>query len=497
MKRSLIIIGLTIVIIIPTLFYLLKLNQSNTIHPPDAIQKVYNIEIPSSTFNFNISYDINNLADYLNKKITGSFLVKELLIQQKKKEKIRVTLTKTDNIVIIAKGQKLVCIFPVIVDAELTDSRFGKLLTGLVKPVHTSIIITLSTPVTIDKQWCIVTHFKIVNHIWAVKPVLQIGPFKINMEERLNKAIKENSLTLTSLLDSEIYKAATLKPSLVPIWHDLQEPILISSIPNNLWIKFICSDISGKIKTHPSRITCMTAMHAKMFIITDTTAASKTNFHSNLLPELKALKEKDVVDKSDIYIYAFTSFREINQQLNSFVKGKTFSAKGHSVTIKKIYAYASTKGLSVIIITDNNDYFILSGNLMYDAATQTLKTKNFDFEFNPKHRLLNAGVDLYHNRIKDSIETKLVVKFNALIQKAPNLIHNAIEKEKSGKVIDLNLNNVQIKKCIIIMDREKIHLIVNIGMDANLKLKKIQTGKIIRITDRVNTNKHHVYMIGR
>ena len=47
------------------------------------------------------------------------------------------------------------------------------------------------------------------------------------------------------------------------------------------------------------------------------------------------------------------------------------------------------------------------------------------------------------------------------------------------------------------MDREKIHLIVNIGMDANLKLKKIQTGKIIRITDRVNTNKHHVYMIGR
>jgi len=302
MKRSLIIIGLTIVIIIPTLFYLLKLNQSNTIHPPDAIQKVYNIEIPSSTFNFNISYDINNLADYLNKKITGSFLVKELLIQQKKKEKIRVTLTKTDNIVIIAKGQKLVCIFPVIVDAELTDSRFGKLLTGLVKPVHTSIIITLSTPVTIDKQWCIVTHFKIVNHIWAVKPVLQIGPFKINMEERLNKAIKENSLTLTSLLDSEIYKAATLKPSLVPIWHDLQEPILISSIPNNLWIKFICSDISGKIKTHPSRITCMTAMHAKMFIITDTTAASKTNFHSNLLPELKALKEKDVVDKSDIYI---------------------------------------------------------------------------------------------------------------------------------------------------------------------------------------------------
>ncbi len=481
MKRALIITGLIIVIIIPVLFYLLK---SNKINPPDAIQETYNIEIPSSTFNFNITYEINNLTDYLNKKITGSFLEKELLVQENNKEKIKVTLTKTDKIVITSKGKELYCIFPVIVDAELTDSRFGKFLTGLVKPVHASLMITLSTPVKIDKNWCIVTRFKIKKYTWTVKPVLQIGPFKKNMEDRLNEAINKNSPALTKLLDSEIYKAATLKPSLLPVWHDLQEPILISSIPSNVWIKFICNDISGKIKTSPARITCMTAVHAKMFIITDTTDASKAKFHSNLLPQLKTLKEEDVVDKSDIYIYAFTSFQEINQQLNSFMKGKTFSAKGHSITIERLYAYASTKGLSVIIITDNNDHFVLSGNLMYNTLSQTLKIENFDFEFSPSRRFLNAGVDLFHNRIRDSIATKLVVKFNTMIQNAPNIIHKAIEKEKSGKVIDLNLNNVKIKKCIIIMSREKIHLIVNVGMDANLKLKKIQTGKIIRITDR-------------
>ena len=481
MKRPLIIIGLIIVIIAPLLFYLLK---SNKINPPDAIQERYNIEIPSSTFNFNITYDIKNLNDYLNKKITGNFLVKEVFVQQQKKEKIRVTLTKNDDIVITAKGKKLYCIFPITVDAELTDSRFGKLLTGLVKPVHTSLKITLSTPVKIDKNWRIVTRFKINKYTWTVTPVLQIGPFKKNMEERLNEVINKNSQALTKLLDYEIYKAATLKPSLLPVWHDLQEPILISSIPSNVWIKFICDDISGKIQTYPDRITCMTAMHAKMFIITDTTVVSKAKFRSNPLPALKTLKEEDVVDKSDINIYAFTSFQEINQLLNSLIKGETFSVKGHSVSIKRLYTYSSTKGLSIIISTDKNDYFVLSGNLIYNVPSQTLKIENFDFELSQNQRFFNPEADLFHNRIRDTIATKLVFKFNSLIQNAPNIIHKAIEKEKSGKVIDLNLNNVKIKKCIIIMGREKIHLIVNVSINANLKIKKIQTGKIIRITDR-------------
>ena len=484
MKRSHIITGLLIIFIIISIVYVFKLMQSNKINTPEAIQEIYDIKIPSSTFNFNITYNINNLTEYLNKKITGRFLVKEVILQPKEKEVIRVTLIKTDKISITVKDKELVCVFPVTIDAELIDSRFGKLLTGLVKTVHTSLIITLSTPVTIDKNWCIVTHFKIKRYNWIIKPVLQIGPFKKNIDVRLNEAINENSQALTKLLDSEIYKAATLKPSLFPIWHDLQEPILISTLPGNVWIKFICEDISGKIKTHPSYITCMTAMHAKMLVITDTTSASKAKPHSKLLPELNALKEKDVVDKSDIYIYAFTTFEEINRQLNSFMKGKTFSANGHSFTIEKIYAYASNKGLSVIIITDNNDHLVLNGRLMYYAQSQTLIIDNFDFELSQNHRLLKAGVDLFHDSIIDAIANKLVLKFNTLIQSGPNIIHNAIEKEKSGKVINLHLNNVKIKNCIIIMDREKIHLIINVAMDANLKIKKIQTGRIIRITDR-------------
>ncbi|TLU51660.1 MAG: DUF4403 family protein, partial [Chlorobium sp.] len=116
--------------------------------------------------------------------------------------------------------------------------------------------------------------------------------------------------------------------------------------------------------------------------------------------------------------------------------------------------------------------------------SQTLKIENFDFELSQNQRFFNPEADLFHNRIRDTIATKLVFKFNSLIQNAPNIIHKAIEKEKSGKVIDLNLNNVKIKKCIIIMGREKIHLIVNVSINANLKIKKIQTGKIIRITDR-------------
>ena len=78
-----------------------------------------------------------------------------------------------------------------------------------------------------------------------------------------------------------------------------------------------------------------------------------------------------------------------------------------------------------------------------------------------------------------------------MIGKVPNIINKAIEKEKAGKVIDLIFSNMEIKQCGILMGKEKIHLIINVGVEASIKLKKIQTGTVIRIKDKSKkSNKH-------
>ncbi|MCX6178656.1 MAG: DUF4403 family protein [Chlorobiales bacterium] len=443
---------------------------------------MYKIDVPPSIFIFNITYGVNNLADYLNKKINGSFFKKRISLQKNKKEEITITLTKNNNIVVQSKGKELICTFPVTVDAKLEESRLGGLFTSLVKPVHTSLIITFSTPVAIDKKWCIVTRFKVKSYKWVETPVLQIGPFKKNIESRVDEVINKNSDALAVMLDKEIYKAATLKPTFLKIWSDLQQPIFLSSKPSDVWVKFICNDIKGKIFLTPKNITCATHVQAQMLILTDTTSGVK----QNPLPEFKALKRGDRDDKSNVYLYACTSFEEINTQLNKLLKGKTFSEKGHTLTIKGVHAYSSTSGLSVRVITDKNDDLVASGHLVYDVPTQTLQVQNFDFALTQKSRFINIKDDFFHDRIRDAIAKKLTINLDTLIGKVPIILNKAIANEKAGQVIDVNFNKIQIKECLVIMGKEKIHLIVNIGVNADLNLKKIQTGKVIRINDNHN-----------
>jgi hypothetical protein len=50
---------------------------------------------------------------------------------------------------------------------------------------------------------------------------------------------------------------------------------------------------------------------------------------------------------------------------------------------------------------------------------------------------------------------------------------------------------MEIKQCNILMGKEKIHLIINVGVEAGLKLKKIETGTVIRIHDRLKKSKKH------
>ncbi len=464
-----------------TLFFWIA-KTLTSVPPPPAITQEYNIEVPSSTINLHIRFDIKNLADYLNRKITGTFLEKNLRLHHEKKEEIALSLSKQEPITIRSQGSQLICRFPLIVDATLIDSRFGKTLSKLVKPLHSTIIVTLSTPVHIDHKWNIVTRFKIKSCQWQEEPVLRILFFKKNIKERLEEAINDKEGELTALLDGEIYKAATLQPTLAEVWHDLQDPILLNRKPREVWIRFLCRDIKGESEVTQKNISFFTTIQAQMMILTDTTTAAKPT----PLPEFRPLSKKEKSLQSDIFVYATTSFEEINRDLNNFFRGKTYSVKGYTASIKQVHAYASTSGLSVQVLTTDNhrdDNLVASGRLVFDPVTQTLKVEHFDFAISTNQLVVNSRELLLHGMIRDAIASKLMINLDTLIKRVPGIINQAVAKEKAGKVIDLTLNNFVIKKCDILMGRDKIHLVINVGTEADLKLKKIQTGKIIRIHD--------------
>ena len=475
-KKRTLITGLLLIMLASCLFILLR---KNTITPPKALTEKMNIDLPQSTINIPITLEITSLSDYLNNKITGEFLNTTLFLQKSKKERIALTLTKTADITISSTGRELVCILPLTVEATLIDSRVGKTLSMLVQPFRTSIIMTLSTPINLDRSWKLKTRFKIRGYRWVTEPVIKVGPFRKNIRKHLDNSIRMNSQALTTMVDKEINKAASLQKTVAGVWCDLQEPILINRNPAPIWIRFSCNDIKGDIALQQRAIICFASVKAKMLIVTDTTKSIK---HSPL-PNFKQMEAKEKQAKSDIFVYANTSFYEINQQLNNLLKGTVISSKGYKITIKEVTAYASTEGLTIAVNTggDLKGLFYLTGRPVFDISTQRLNVHDFNFAINSSSILVNRGDDILHDLLRERVASKLNLGLETLIWKLPVIINQAIAREKTGRTIDLKVENLEIKQCTILMGKEKLHFIINAGTETTIRLKKIKAGKTLHI----------------
>jgi len=480
MKKAVVITGIVLALLGSSLYFFFRQRQ---LTHPEAVSEILNIDVPESSFNLPITIDLTTLSDFLNSKISGRFLETTVYLQKSKKERVALTLIKPDAIHISSTGTELVCTFPLTIEARLVESRLGNLLTKVVKPVSTRLIVTLSSPVTLDDSWHLKTKFRLKSYRWITEPVVRIGPFKKNLTSTLDNLIKKEKQGLTAMLDREINKGVSLASAVSGIWTDLQDPILVNRAPSPVWIRFLCKDLKGEFQLHKSKIVCLTSIKAKMTVMTDTANLAKPTG----LPAFKRMKAKDWDPLSHIFIYAYISFDEINKQLDELVTGKDITAKGYvrsyTIVIKNINAYASSEDLVISVKTgkDLEGDFVLTGYPEFDVPAQTLKIRNFDFTVDAGNMLVNKGDDILHIRLRDIVAARLNLGLDTLIRKIPMIATNAIAKGKSGRTIELAMKDVDVNKCDIRMGKHKIHFLVDTETGAALRLKRINPGKPLRI----------------
>lgn len=452
---------------------------------PEPVKVITSVDIPVSTINIPIHYEIKNFEEWINKKISGRFLETTFNPSSNKKDEVLLVFNKTEPIRIGTAGDQLICDLPLHITATIIRSRFGKGITEKFEPMNAIVHIQLITPVGLDAGWNIVTKFKIKSVRWIKEPVLQLGPLKQNLKRKVNNWLNENESQLTKTLDKEMNESVSLAPALSKVWYDLQKPLVIHKREPKAWMKFTCNSIEGKISVLPGILVCYSTVKAKMSMMTDTSNLSAPS----VLPVFKTLLQEEVT--SDLHLYAFASFKEINEEVNSLLKGKKFTAKGYTVTIKKIRAYASEAGLSVEIATggDIKGRMVASGKLEFEVPTQTLHIRNFEYAMNSSNNMLNATEEFLHQTIRDTIASKLTLRLDSLIHMVPPLVERAIAKGKAGNAIDINFDHLFVKKCEIMMDANQVHFNIHAGAEADLKLKELKTGKKLQIkTSSVKKN---------
>ncbi|MBP6686765.1 MAG: DUF4403 family protein, partial [Lacibacter sp.] len=219
---------------------------------PKALTDSITIDLPLSTFNIPVRYNLQNFEVWINQIIKGKFLETVINPLNDKRDEARLILTKTGTIQVSSNGKKIICLVPLQLEGVLLKSRMGKGFTNSADTVVTTVNIELSTPVSLDKKWNLVTKFEIEKLQWIKEPVFQIGPFKKNLTKKINEWLKENEGMLTKIMDREINKTVSMEPALAKVWNDLQQPIIIHKKQPNVWLTFNCTSIEGKIILGPS-----------------------------------------------------------------------------------------------------------------------------------------------------------------------------------------------------------------------------------------------------
>ena len=480
MKKALLITGLVASLLAALGFWLHRSYTILKTKPPAPLTTDVKLEQPSSLFNLPISIEHTVLADDLNGKIRGNFLNADLWLQKKHKERVSLSLTREENITISSDGHKLLCTFPVSAEARLTDSRLGKFLAKLlVWPVHAKAVVTFSTPIALDRNWRLKTRFKIVDVRWEEEPVLKIGPFRKHIRADVDSLLTDNSRGLTALLDTEIHKAASLYPTVSDVWNDLQKPIVLTRKPVPIWLRFHCNDISGHISLNKRAVVCNARIRTGMSMLADTTAISPPT----PLPRFRQTPRDSISTISDVNFYSLVPFASINRHLNDFFMNRSFSRSGYDIVVRSIEAYGSSSGLSVDIMTDRDlkGHIVMSGQPRYDIPTHTISIDHFDYAIDTGNPIIRTRELILHDAIRDSITTRLDVQIGSFVDRLPTIITRAVSKAKAGRTIDLTIDSLTIRKCDIRVGRNNVYLLVNATAKNALRIKRIKSGKLIRI----------------
>jgi hypothetical protein len=453
-----------------------KCNQKSA-KAPDALTETIPIDIPPSTFNIPVSYSLVELEHFVNAKFTGVFLETVVHSPKHSKDSLKIRLERFKPIRITSDGSELTCTFPLKATATILNSRFN-FITKKIDPIETELLITLRTPVALDKNWHLVTNFSLVKTTWVKEPEISLGILKINLRKKIDPLLETKKEALTNRLDKDINKTVSLEKPVSKVWHNLQKPILVNKRkPPHLYLKFICKSISGNFVLGQKEITCYTAINAQVVFLTDPNEKTTTNS----LPPF--VKQNKTLEYSDVNVYAFSAYEDMNYELDSLLTGKKFSAKGMNAVIEHIEVYGSDSGLTAVITTkgDIESKLVATGMPAFDSSTQTIYVKSFGFDVATNNILVNTGDALLHQKIRDTVKQALTLGLDTLIAKIPHLIEKGIAAGKPGKSIDVAIRNFELRRCQFALGARGIHIRINVRLAAGIDLKHLKAGKKVQL----------------
>ena len=421
-----------------------------------------------STISLPVSIPVAEVNRLVNQSVTG-VIYEDNSYTDNNNDQFKVKVEKSGNIKLTSlKGNRFLIEVPLKIWAE---QGYGGLGVYMYQDTKFNVVMKFITSVSFQKDWTLLTLTKTNGFEWKVKPVLDYGRVQISIASLIEETLTEEQSKFTTLIDQNIKEGFDLKPYLIPVWNQFNEPLNVSE-DYNTWLKITPQKIYMTpliIYSDYIKSTLGLDLYSETYIGAKP-ASSKpiTSF-----PDFQFTAQ--IPSDFNIKTTANITYEEATALAKKQFLNYEFELTGENSKVKITDIKVYGENLNVVIEAQTegavNGTVFIKGFPVYDAQRQTIVLTNTDFKLKTNNILKKALAVIFEGKIKKMIENEYGIPMKEIMDVSRSSLTDSFNKEYyPGIFLKGNVINLQPVQVLV------FHKSITVVIETNANLQMSVSG---------------------
>lgn len=369
-----------------------------------------------STINLPVSLPTAVLEKILNEQFSGVLYQDDDLTD----DDLAVKVTKIGQMRLKAEFSKLYLEVPLHVWAK---GRWQWNACELCKSLHKTEETEFDLVVRTESRLQVLPNYQLKSYTtgdftWGSRqPTLTFGPLRFNLAPFLEPRLKAQLAPMLQQMDQELQKQVNLSRYLTQAWQQLQEPLSIHE-GYQAWLAVEPKAVRlTPLELQNNQLSLQVGIDA---LLTVSTGKKPTVTRQPQLPAFTAVRT--LPQEAQIQVTSDLSYDYLSQLLQKELREQTFTFEEgkHTLTVHDVVVSpaghqlllaldVSGRAKSGFITKKFQGKVYLQGTPYYEAASQSLKVKDLQYELKTRDQLVNTANWLLGNKFRAQLEQQMAV----------------------------------------------------------------------------------------
>lgn len=334
-----------------------------------------------------------------------------------------------------------------------------------------ALFVQFDSPVAVAPNWRLVTQARFVTYHWLEKPKLRILGIKIPITKLADNILTKRRADIETALDGAVYHGLRLDREVERIWRDLQKPLRINRVPDEVWIR-----------PRPTSVAAAAVRGNAQTLTVPLQIGFRADTHIGPRPDdrpttpLPRLQRCDSLPPtSNLRVVAFIPYADLNRMLARRLNEQQLTLAGGSVQLKNATVYGG--GQSLILKTAIsgavNGTLYFRGQPRYDTLSDALRIYNVDFDVDTKETLLSTADWLLHDHLRDTLRNAVYLPLRDQLTQLPEKIETAFARSKAGRKTALSVQTFRLVPQRIVIRPDGIQVLINVQSKVAVRVNRL------------------------